>query len=137
MLSIKSIGTDQKRQLYYDSQIAQGLDDYYSGTVEAPDEFIGTAAPALGLEGVVGREELLALFAARTQDGRTADLLGGQSTMAFTVSEAFIEVLTRTLYAAGMALGMVGTEVHRCRQSLVWVVLDLRFAHAGNGATFT
>src|ERR1700740_2318760 len=63
MLSIKSIGTDPKRQLYYDSQIAQGLDDYYSGKGEAPGEFIGAAAPTLGLEGVVGRDELLTLFA--------------------------------------------------------------------------
>jgi hypothetical protein len=36
-----------------------------------------------------------------------------------------------------MTLGMVGTEVHRRRQSLVWAGLDLRFTHADNGATFT
>jgi hypothetical protein len=33
--------------------------------------------------------------------------------------------------------GMVGPEVHRRRQSLVWAVLDFRFTHASNGATFT
>jgi hypothetical protein len=57
--------------------------------------------------------------------------------MAFTVWEPFIEVLTRTSYAAGITFGMVGTEVDRRRQSLVWAVLDLRFTHASNGATFT
>jgi hypothetical protein len=36
--------------------------------------------------------------------------------MALTVWEPFIEVLTRTSY---------------------WAVLDLRFTHASNGATFT
>jgi hypothetical protein len=57
--------------------------------------------------------------------------------MAFTVWEPFIEVSRRTSHADGMTLGMVGTEVHRRRQSLVWAVLDLRFTHASNGATFT
>jgi hypothetical protein len=36
-----------------------------------------------------------------------------------------------------MTLGMVGTEVHRRRQSLVWAVLDLRSTDASNGAAFT
>ena len=69
---------------------------------------------------------------------RESGRFGGRAAYdGFTVWELFIEVLTRTSYAAGMTLGMVATEVQRRRQSLVWTVLDLRFTPASNAATFT
>jgi hypothetical protein len=54
-------------------------------------------------------------WATTAEDARAAvehagRLRGGQPTMAFTVWEPFIEVLTRTPYAAGMTLGTVGNE---------------------------
>ena len=73
MLTIKSIGTDPKRQLYYDSQIAQGREDYYAGNGEAPGEFVGTGTQALGLTGEITREQLIAMFAG--QDPNTGQQL--------------------------------------------------------------
>ena len=47
---------------YYDRQVAQGRDDYYSGRGEAPGQWTGAGAGRLGLSGQVGREQLSALL---------------------------------------------------------------------------
>ena len=47
MLSIGKIALGQHR--YYEQQVAQGQDDYYSGRGEAPGEWAGAGAQALGL----------------------------------------------------------------------------------------
>ena len=61
MLSIGKIALGQHR--YYEQQVAQGADDYYSGRGEAPGEWVGTGAAALGLEGRVSGEQFNALIA--------------------------------------------------------------------------
>ena len=48
---------------YYDRQVAQGRDDYYSGRGESPGQWMGTGAERLGLRGQVGREQFSALLA--------------------------------------------------------------------------
>lgn len=48
MLSIGKLVVGQQR--YYERQVAQGGDDYYSGRGEAPGEWAGRGAHALGLE---------------------------------------------------------------------------------------
>jgi hypothetical protein len=47
VLSIGKIALGQHR--YYERQVAQGRDDYYSGRGEAPGEWTGAGAQALGL----------------------------------------------------------------------------------------
>ena len=49
MLSIGKLALGQHR--YYEQQVARGGDDYYSGRGEAPGEWIGAGAEALGLSG--------------------------------------------------------------------------------------
>jgi conjugative relaxase-like TrwC/TraI family protein len=61
MLSIGKIALGQHR--YYEHQVAQGGDDYYSGRGEAPGEWVGSGAEALGLSGRVGPEAFSALIA--------------------------------------------------------------------------
>jgi TrwC relaxase len=41
---------------YYERQVAQGLDDYYSGRGEAAGEWMGAGAGALGVGGDVDEE---------------------------------------------------------------------------------
>ncbi|MGO8904122.1 MAG: relaxase domain-containing protein [Solirubrobacteraceae bacterium] len=48
---------------YYERQIAGGGDDYYSGRGEAPGEWAGSGAKALGLSGHVSAEQFGALIA--------------------------------------------------------------------------
>ena len=61
MLSIGKLGADQVG--YYERQVAKGRDDYYSGRGEAPGEWTGRGAQALGLEGVVAAAQFNALMA--------------------------------------------------------------------------
>jgi conjugative relaxase-like TrwC/TraI family protein len=61
MLSIGKIAQGQHR--YYERQVAHGEDDYYSGRGEAPGEWTGAGARALGLAGRVSAEQFNALIA--------------------------------------------------------------------------
>jgi conjugative relaxase-like TrwC/TraI family protein len=61
MLSIGKIALGQHR--YYEQQVAGGGDDYYSGRGEAPGEWVGSGAEALGFSGPVGGEQFGALIA--------------------------------------------------------------------------
>ena len=69
MLSIGKIALGQHR--YYEQQVAQGADDYYSGRGEAPGEWVGRDAEALGLAGQVSAGQFSALIAGATR-GRLA-----------------------------------------------------------------
>jgi conjugative relaxase-like TrwC/TraI family protein len=70
MLSIGKIALGQHR--YYEQQVARGRDDYYSGRGEAPGEWVGAGAEALGLSERVGAEQFSALLAG--QDPRDASI---------------------------------------------------------------
>jgi conjugative relaxase-like TrwC/TraI family protein len=61
MLSIGKIALGQHR--YYEQQVARGRDDYYSGRGEAPGEWVGSRAQALGLSGRVRAEHVSVLLA--------------------------------------------------------------------------
>ncbi len=61
MLSIGKIALGQHR--YYEQQVAHGQDDYYTGRGEAPGEWVGAGAKALGLTGWVGAGQFGALIA--------------------------------------------------------------------------
>ena len=61
MLSIGKVAAGQHR--YYEEQVARGADDYYTGRGEAPGEWVGAGARALGLEGRASGAEFNALIA--------------------------------------------------------------------------
>ncbi|MBW3603253.1 MAG: relaxase domain-containing protein, partial [Actinobacteria bacterium] len=61
MLSIGKLANGQQK--YYERQVAQGQDDYYSGRGEAPGEWVGRGAGALGLAGRVEAARFNALAA--------------------------------------------------------------------------
>ena len=61
---VVSIGTIAVGQhAYYEQQVAQGADDYYSGRGEVPGEWRGAGAQALGLSGRVSGGQFNALVA--------------------------------------------------------------------------
>ena len=70
VLSIGKIALGQHR--YYEQQVAQGRDDYYSGRGEAPGEWAGTGTEALGLSGRVSAQQFTTLLAGH--DPRDPDL---------------------------------------------------------------
>src|SRR3974377_1934227 len=55
---------------YAIGQVAIGVEEYYLGEGEAPGVWAGRWAPSLGLEGVVGGQQLRSLVTGRTpRDG--------------------------------------------------------------------
>ena len=60
-MSIGKISVGQHR--YYEQQVAQGADDYYTGRGEVPGEWRGAGAQALGLSGRVSGGQFNALVA--------------------------------------------------------------------------
>jgi conjugative relaxase-like TrwC/TraI family protein len=61
VVSIGKVAVGQ--HAYYEQQVAQGADDYYSGRGEVPGEWQGAGAQALGLSGRVERGQFNALVA--------------------------------------------------------------------------
>jgi conjugative relaxase-like TrwC/TraI family protein len=81
VLSIGKLTVEQSR--YYERQVAQGRDDYYSGRGESPGRWTGAGAEALRVGGHVDDDGFMALMDGR--DPRTGELLkrvGGRSKVA-------------------------------------------------------
>jgi conjugative relaxase-like TrwC/TraI family protein len=81
VLSIGKLTVEQSR--YYERQVAQGRDDYYSGRGEFPGRWTGSGAETLELGGGVHDEGFVALMDGR--DPRTGERLkrvGGRSKVA-------------------------------------------------------
>ena len=74
VLSIGKLAVGQER--YYEQQVAQGLDDYFTGRGESPGRWLGRGAAELGLRGTVEDGELSMLMAGR--DPRTGSALREQ-----------------------------------------------------------
>jgi conjugative relaxase-like TrwC/TraI family protein len=81
VLSIGKLTVEQSR--YYERQVAQGRDDYYSGRGESPGRWTGGGAETLGVSGRVDDDGFMALMEGR--DPGTGDRLkrvGGRSKVA-------------------------------------------------------
>jgi conjugative relaxase-like TrwC/TraI family protein len=81
VLSIGKLTVEQSR--YYERQVAQGRDDYYSGRGESPGRWTGSGAETLELGGRVDDDGFMALMDGR--DPRTGERLkrvGGRSKVA-------------------------------------------------------
>ncbi len=74
VLSIGKLAVGQER--YYEKQVAQGLDDYFTGRGESPGRWLGQGAADLGLRGTVEDGELSMLMEGR--DPRTGVMLREQ-----------------------------------------------------------
>jgi conjugative relaxase-like TrwC/TraI family protein len=70
VLSIGKLAVGQER--YYEQQVAQGVDDYFTGRGESPGRWLGRGAAKLGLRGTVEDGELSMVIAGRDpRTGRT------------------------------------------------------------------
>ena len=56
MLTIGKLGASPDQLGYYEQQVAQGMEDYFSGRGEAPGRLVGGRAGLLGVTGQVNRE---------------------------------------------------------------------------------
>lgn len=67
MISIGKLGAG--RGEYYLAQVAHGVEDYYTGSGEAPGQWFGSGIDALGLAGQVDAEDLRAVLAGVAPSG--------------------------------------------------------------------
>ena len=81
MLSIGKLTVEQSR--YYERQVAQGHDDYYSGRGESPGRWTGGGAETLRLGGRVDDDGFMALMDGRDPgSGERLKRVGGRSKVA-------------------------------------------------------
>ena len=81
MLSIGKLTVEQSR--YYERQVAQGRDDYYSGRGESPGRWTGSGAETIALAGRVDDDGFMALMDGRDpRTGERLKRLGGRSKVA-------------------------------------------------------
>jgi len=59
VLTIGKLGTSPDQLAYYEQQVAQGLEDYFSGRGEAPGRWIGGGCGGLGVGGEVDRDAFM------------------------------------------------------------------------------
>ena len=75
MLSVWKLAADNAS--YYEQSVAEGREDYYTGSGEAPGRWSGTLAVELALDGRVEGADLHAIFDSR--DPRTGERLVGDA----------------------------------------------------------
>ena len=56
MLTIGKLGASADQLAYYEQQVAQGLEDYFSGRGEAPGRWVGAGCGGIGVSGRVDRD---------------------------------------------------------------------------------
>ena len=56
MLTIGKLGASDDQLAYYEQQVAQGLEDYFSGRGEAPGRWVGAGCGGIGVSGRVDRD---------------------------------------------------------------------------------
>jgi conjugative relaxase-like TrwC/TraI family protein len=59
MLTIGKLGASPDQLGYYEQQVAQGMEDYFSGRGEAPGRWAGAGARVLGVRGQVDRDAFM------------------------------------------------------------------------------
>lgn len=113
MLSIGKLTAAQTG--YYERQVAEGLDDYYTGRGEAAGEWMGSGPALLGLAGEVDEEGFAALMAGL--DTGTGELLGqprGRSTVAaFDLTFSAPKSVSVLFAVADQQTALAMVEAHR------------------------
>ena len=85
MLSIGKLGASGAQLDYYERQVADGIEDYYSGRGEAPGKWIGSGAAAIGLsagEEVTADGFMLLMRGVNPLDGSVLRRMGERSKVA-------------------------------------------------------
>jgi conjugative relaxase-like TrwC/TraI family protein len=73
MLTIGKLGASVDQLAYYEQQVAQGIEDYFSGRGEAPGRWVGGGCGGIGVSGRVNRDAFMR--AMEGCDPRTGDQL--------------------------------------------------------------
>ncbi len=137
MLSIGKLVVGQQR--YYEQQVAQGRDDYYSGRGEAPGRWIGAVARTLGLHGRVTAAAFNALIAGRDPRDDTKRLRDGPAPKVAALDLTFSapKSVSVLLAVADQDVGRELVEAHEAavREAVAWLedrAVQVRRGAGGN-----
>jgi conjugative relaxase-like TrwC/TraI family protein len=84
MLTIGKLGASDDQLAYYEQQVAQGLEDYFSGRGEAPGQWTGGGCGGIGLSGRVDHDGFMG--AMDGCDPRTGGGFGRSTVAAFDLT---------------------------------------------------
>jgi conjugative relaxase-like TrwC/TraI family protein len=112
VLSIGKLTVEQSR--YYERQVAQGRDDYYSGRGESPGRWTGRGGEILGLGGEVDADGFIALMEGRHPGtGERLRRVGGRSKVAaFDLTFSTPKSVSVLFAVGGPGLGRALVEAH-------------------------
>jgi conjugative relaxase-like TrwC/TraI family protein len=114
MLSIGKLAAGQER--YYEKQVAQGLDDYFTGRGESPGRWLGRGADQLDLRGAVENGQLSMLMQGR--DPSSGQMLREQPVKVAALDLTFSAPKSLSVLHA-VADARVGAEIVRCHEEAV------------------
>jgi conjugative relaxase-like TrwC/TraI family protein len=136
VLSVGKLVLGQQR--YYEQQVANGADDYYTGRGEAAGEWTGAGASELGLTGRVGADQFTALLEGSDPRAPEVRLRAG-------VSDPEVAALDLTfsapksvsvLFAVAppeVAGGLVDCHERAVRAAVGWLEAEAVFVRRGQG----
>jgi conjugative relaxase-like TrwC/TraI family protein len=136
MLSIGKLALGQ--QDYYEQQIAQGRDDYYTGRGEAPGEWAGAGAKELGLSGRVSAAQFDALLEGRDPRAMDRRLRAGNSEPSIAALDLTFSAPKSISVLFMVAPGEVSAALVACheeavRAALGWLEDEAVFVRRGKG----
>src|SRR5947209_17746002 len=108
MLSLAKLAAGPDAGRYYEEAVARGREDYYAGEGEAPGQWIGRGARALGLEGEVEDGQVGHLLAG--EDPSSGELLGRKVTEG---SVAGFDLTFKAPKSVGILFGVGEPEIAR------------------------
>jgi conjugative relaxase-like TrwC/TraI family protein len=126
VLSIGKLTAEQSR--YYERQVAQGGDDYYSGRGESPGRWTGGGAETLAHGGPVDDHGFMALMEGRDPGtGERLKRVGGRAKVAAFDLTFSAPKSVSVLFAIGEpALAGALVEAHESRSTQRWAIWSAR-----------
>jgi Ti-type conjugative transfer relaxase TraA len=126
MLNIGRLGADGAD--YYLSQVVSGVEDYYTGSGEAPGYWLGSESEALGLAGLVDANDLAAVLDGR--DPASGESLGAQRGRKVPGFDLTFRAPKSVSILWGLGRREVSDEVRRAHDQAVLAALGYVEAHA-------
>jgi conjugative relaxase-like TrwC/TraI family protein len=126
MLNIGRLGSDGAD--YYLSQVVSGVEDYYTGSGEAPGYWLGSESEALGLVGLVDANDLAAVLDGC--DPATGESLGSQPGRMVPGFDLTFRAPKSVSILWGLGRREVSDEVRRAHDQAVLAALGYVEVHA-------
>ncbi|HTX09849.1 MAG TPA: MobF family relaxase, partial [Solirubrobacteraceae bacterium] len=140
MLTIGKLGASPDQLAYYEQQVADGLEDYFSGRGEAPGRWIGRWATAVGASGRVDRDAFMR--AMEGCDPRTGERLkpehGRTKVAAFDLTFSAPKSVS-VLFAIAdesVSAALLAAHENAVEEAFAWIEREACFTRRGRNGVF-